>query len=564
MSAKGLQFHFNTVFWDVVKFNTACSDVVKNAQEGKFSVANATHEAEKLSSAFKQIREEIEVTKLFFANGDELKEGAEQHFFKLTDFDARIQKRFIGAMEYLGKIDPTIQKITTDVLGSKETETMTHAIVYYDGPGDLFIRGEGARIRLPAANSTSFSKQFDYGESVALSWDQGLPLTREADHLWKATLVTKNGETPKYKLLIGDCVWSEGNNYETNHARTSLHVPSFDPSSTSLIIPMDVGFGNKLVLCGQGEVQIQKQRFDLNWEQGIDFQNFGPNLWVLPLTAKGDVEFKICLAKENGELVWENSPNRKLLAGQEAVLAPDFGKGVGRLESLETASRNLGMHLLEQQELVQNERKEQTKHSRAQVKTRAVPCLLNNNAKSFPDRAIHRVFDPVKIEEKVIDGTAFQFYFTKNDRAIIIQEAPEGCTAGASAMLIVDNGGVPQAADLLNRQAASYQEIAQDITNAGLVPLSVPVASYGRSLAKLREQILDHGPAYVRIKEHDGAVGHAILVDEIHEDLSKVRIRDPWHAWECVVDGEAFKKAWYCSLDQAEADDYTVQVRNGR
>jgi hypothetical protein len=562
----GITFHIKEISVNQTLFRCACSDIVRQAQQGRMTQLEAQEASIKIETAFKEVLASIDMIKPFLIDGETVKAEAEEHFFKITKIDETVRKSFVKAMTSLQGIDPSLAVKTTELFSGQKEESVSYLHVYYDGPGDLYIRGQGAHIRLPAQKSNSLSHRMDIGETKQLSWDSGIPLKREANHLWKAVLVAdENGTPPHYKFLISDCVWSTGPDYSPGAKKSTIHVPAFDETSASLLVPMDVGFGNKLLLLGKGEVLIEKYPVELSWEKGIDFTNFGPHLWVLSFKAKGEVEFKICIAKESGELIWEiGEKNRKLSTGQELVVTPNFGPGIGRVETMELASSNLGLHLLNQQEFLQEELKEKSKQKKAQIENRPIPCLLKTfNAKTFSDKAIVQVNDCVKIEDKIIDGKEFHFYYTKNNKTIIIQEAPEGCTAGASAMLIIDNGRTPKAADLLNRKAASYDQIAKDIQNAGLEALTVQVATYGRSMEKLKDQIKLHGPAYVRIKENNGGVGHAILVDEISEDLSKVRIRDPWHAWEVIVYGADFKKAWYCSLDQAEADDYTVQVKNG-
>lgn len=36
--------------------------------------------------------------------------------------------------------------------------------------------------------------------------------------------------------------------------------------------------------------------------------------------------------------------------------------------------------------------------------------------------------------------------------------------------------------------------------------------------------------------------GHVIVVDEVSDDLSQIRLRDPYHGWEITVTAEAFKR----------------------
>ena len=552
--ASGIKYSIHQIGCSQTRFFMACNDIATRVEKGKFEKAEAKEAYAKVTNAFYEVLSNIDSVKPFLIDGEVLKEGAEEQFLKLTSIDKQARTSFNKAMASLRGLDATLP-IAID----EKSASSVH--VYYDGPGDLFIRGEGAQVRMPPQNSSSLSRRMDFGETKQLSWQEGVPMRRTANHLWKAALVPdEKGIPPKYKFLVSDCVWSTGENYTPNAAKSIICVPAFE-GSTSLLVPMDVGYGNKLVLVGKGEMMIEKTSMELNWEERIDFDNFGPNLWVLSFKAKENLSYKICLVQESGDIIWEKGPHRTS-KGQELILTPNFGEGIGRAESMEKASANLGLHLLEQQDLIKEQSKEKYQQKKAQVEQRPLPALYKKKADDFSDDTILQVNEFVKIEEQLIDGIPFQLHYTKNNKAIIMQEVLTGCTAGASSMLIVDNGKLPKAADLLNRKAANFKKIALDIQAAGLETLLTPVASLGRSLEKLREQILKHGPAYVRVKKPNTS-GHAILVDEISQDLKKVRIRDPWHGWEIIIKAEAFKEYWYNSLNQAEADDFIVQVRNG-
>lgn len=552
--ASGIKYHIHQIGCNQTRFFMACNDIATRVEKGKFEKTEVKEAYAKVTNAFYEVLSNIDSVKPFLIDGDVLKEGAEEQFLTLTSIDKQARASFNKAMASLRGLDATLPVATDE-------KSASYVHVYYDGPGDMFIRGEGAHVRMPPQNSSSLSQRMDFGETKQLSWQEGVPMRREANHLWKAALVAdEKGIPPKYKFLVSDCVWSTGENYTPNAAKSIICVPAFE-GSTSLLIPMDVGYGNKLVLVGKGEIMVEKTPTELTWEERLDFDNFGPNLWVLSFKAKENFSYKICLVKESGDIIWERGPDRTS-TGQELILTPNFGEGIGRAESMEKASANLGLNLLEPQDLIKEEKKEKSEQKKAQVEQRPLPALYKNKADGFSDDAILQVNEFVRIEEKLIDGVPFQVHYTKNNKAIIMQESLTGCSAGASSMLIVDNGKLPKANDLLHRKSASTKQIAQDIQNAGLEPLLVPVASYGRSLEKLREQILKHGPADVRVRKPN-TTGHALLVDEISADLKKVRIRDPWHGWEIIIKAEAFKEYWYNSLDQAETNDYTVQVKNG-
>lgn len=560
----GFEFRINKISEDVTKFEKVCETISMQSGLGKYNLMSVTEESKKLTSAFQEIVENIDSMKPFLTENGVLKEGSENFFFTLSEFDDRVRKNFSKAMESLQKCQPLLVNKTAEIFSGKNEEIISRVYVYYDGPGHLFIRGEGAEMRMAMEKTASIAKPVEYGRCEKLSWDRGLPLVRESDHLWKATLIADDGQIPNYKFLISDCLWSEGQNYTANGAKSIVHIPAFDQRSSSILVPFDAGFGNRLVLCGTGKIFLRGQPVELSWEKGVELSCIGSSLWALQFGAKEAVEFKLCLLKQTGELIWEEGLNRELKTGQEIVLTPYFGPGVGRKEQLETASQTLGMHLYQQQEIVREQKKEELEQERAQIQIRPLPCLIKADAKSFPDNAIFQVNDPVRIEEVILDGSPFQFYYTHNQKAILIQDAPEGCTAGVSAMLIMDNGGKPKAVDIKNRKASTYEQIIEDIRNAGLEPLSTPVLDLQRSLKLLRQAIQAHGSAYVSsLSNENAATGHAIIVDEISEDLKKVRIRDPWHGWECIVSGDVFKEYWNNATDRWDKR-HIVQVKNGK
>ena len=567
-ASSGINYYIQQINSSVGLFDLACNEVVSNVKNGKIAQPNAIEEYKKVEQAFKQVLGNIEAAKPFLIDGEYLKEGAELYFTKLTSLDGIARRHFSKAVSSLQSLDPSLAIKTAEIFSGQKEDPVSYLHVYYNGPGELFIRGEGAHIRMPSRPSGSLSQRYEIGETKQLSWDEGIPLTREADCLWKAALVANERNVlPKYKFLVSDCTWSKGENY-SSLSQSIVHVPVFIDSGTSLLIPMDVGFGNKLVLVGKGDFTIKNIPLELNWDERIDLDNIGPNLWLISFQAKEGAKYKICLAKDGGKLLWENGEDR-IPNGKEVLAVPNFGEGICRAESMEIACANLGLHLLEQQDSVKEQRKEENAQKKAQVTRRPNPGA--HDGKGFPDKSILRVNEFNRIEAKQIEGVHFEFYYTKNNKVSIMQANVNGCTAGASAMLIVDNGKLPKAADMVNRTGANYAEVAQDIRNAGLEPLIIPVASYGRSLQKLKEQIEQHGPAYIRIKEPHATCGHAIVVDEISSDLKKVRIRDTGHAWEIILDGEVFKAGWYGSMDQKrdtvgntmETWDHTVQVKNG-
>jgi len=148
----------------------------------------------------------------------------------------------------------------------------------------------------------------------------------------------------------------------------------------------------------------------------------------------------------------------------------------------------------------------------------------------FQDDEIIEKLDIIeRMEIKV--GSHIYAHYTKHGKAIIQQQATQGCTAGASAMLIMDNGKIPDLWELKMRNFSKDKEI-EDIKKAGLEPL----ISEADNLSVLRKLILDNGSAIVTLR------CHVVVVDDISEDLSKIRLREPYHGWEITVTSEAFLK----------------------
>jgi hypothetical protein len=560
VEAAGLRL--GQVRMQVEHFERGCVYTQGEQHAGRFTPDIALAEVEKLKSAFTRVLIDLtSIQEQFVAeHGGAVRDGLEPALFAITELEARTVAAFKATMGCLGADAGAAIREAVEL---EEKGNLVTVYVYYDGPGELFIRGQGAELQMPAEESAAADLRGRIIGAKNLSWERGLPLSREADHLWRVNLVARPGETPEYKLLISDCVWSAGGNYKPGKVKQIDHIPAFERTS-SLKVPVDVGFGNKVVICGRGNVTIGGRAVELSWERPLDLICVRSNLWVLPFTPAGDVEYKICVLNKSGELLWEKGLNRHAALGKEEEIRPDFGPGIVKSGGAAGAGpREFAPSLLLAQERMRAQLEEERKHAAARVAVRQIPCMLKAGS-VFKKEDIVKVNEPVRIETVRIDDADVTFQYTVNDKAIFMQEAPEGCSAGTSAMLIVDNGRQPRLLDLRGRVAANYQAIADDITRAGLAARTTPVMDFGRSVERLRAQILAEGPAVVRIQEGVGAVGHFIVVDEISADLSRVRIRDPWHSWECIVTGEAFRNVWHRSLDQCEAIDHIVQVRGGR
>ncbi|MCE5315861.1 MAG: hypothetical protein LLG04_00680 [Parachlamydia sp.] len=160
----------------------------------------------------------------------------------------------------------------------------------------------------------------------------------------------------------------------------------------------------------------------------------------------------------------------------------------------------------------------------------------------FQDQEILQVHQVIR--KQLLDGEreqvpfGFEWHpiyaeFTANQKAIIQQGAMRGCTAAATAMLILDSGKQCDVGSLRGRNIGQTMDMRHDIAKAGLTP----VISHCQSLSDLKEQIQKHGSAIISISGEIG--GHVIVVDAIESD--RARIRDPFHGWEITIKLDALK-----------------------
>lgn len=150
----------------------------------------------------------------------------------------------------------------------------------------------------------------------------------------------------------------------------------------------------------------------------------------------------------------------------------------------------------------------------------------------------HEIVEKLPIVRRQLIGDKVYAEFTKYGKAIIQQQATRGCTAATSAMLIVDNGKQPKISNLKMRNLGDDANQIKDMKEAGLKP----VINTANTLLELRKLILKHGSAIVSVNNKLGA--HVIVADDISANLSRIRLRDPYHGWEITVTKEAFLKEW--------------------
>ena len=157
-------------------------------------------------------------------------------------------------------------------------------------------------------------------------------------------------------------------------------------------------------------------------------------------------------------------------------------------------------------------------------------------ANSYSDKSILKVY-PVTHSMKIIqEPRSVTVYFTENKKPIIQQQSTRGCSAAATAMLILEHEKPIDLVELTRRNLGTPEKKIKDLENAGLTPLSTRCAT----LADLQECLKKQGPAIVSVDS--GAGSHSIILDALSE--SSTRIRDPYHGWEIEITLDAFRNSW--------------------
>lgn len=84
-------------------------------------------------------------------------------------------------------------------------------------------------------------------------------------------------------------------------------------AATKVVAHVDVGWGNKLFIRGEGP--------GLNWNQGIEMKNTGPNQWEWTTNAQsGTIELKFLINDQQ----WNEGQNMQVTRGSTAVAEPTF------------------------------------------------------------------------------------------------------------------------------------------------------------------------------------------------------------------------------------------------
>ncbi|CRX38653.1 hypothetical protein [Estrella lausannensis] len=128
----------------------------------------------------------------------------------------------------------------------------------------------------------------------------------------------------------------------------------------------------------------------------------------------------------------------------------------------------------------------------------------------------------------------------ESGKAILQQQSMKGASAASVAMLFLDHGHRP---DLQKLRRANSGVIKLQQEQAKLFGLKLETTFVGRehAVSSLSLLLRQAGSGVVRLE--DPLLGiHYVVVDEIADNWSWVRLRDPYHALEMTVTGLAFSE----------------------
>jgi hypothetical protein len=471
--------------------------------------------------------------------------------------------------EHLSQVESSYRRITDAMsihrptIAASETSqpskdlTAKHMMFYYEGKGDLYLHGSG--MKMPDES----------GILKAIGWDDFIPLTKIADGLWSCTAYLDPGSKAEYKLRC-NMGWAVGKNSTLGPSTAmTLIAPAFE-HEYNICLPIKVNpenytfciFGEGVVLTPSGD------RHQLRWDRPLEMQSMGSALWKASFIPEGAVSYKFCLVGPDQKVIWEKGPNREMKLGATLSHVPSFdlpaGVEIKILSIPEIKRERLSRDKLDAELLLAQDSKRATIQG-----ARPVAAMRNGNAFERDEiLEIHelkefRLLDGTLIDNQgqvpadgIIKGRA------KDGKWVIFQQGTQGCTAGSSAFLMLDHGVIPRRDVLSGRTGAPMEIVEQDLNAQGLnaiVTLERTVPS--ADLSALRDLILRNGSAAMRIKfgNHNG-IGHAIVVDDISEDLTRVRLRDPWHGWDITVRGGIFLRNWKYSRDPLVLANINVPI----
>ena len=207
---------------------------------------------------------------------------------------------------------PQLSRIQTSREPTIPTTTLT---VLSHLPGRLYVRGSKGFAAIEPKDRSSMIRE-------ALNWDRGIPLKQTSSHTWQLPLSVGS----EYKLLIDDKIWSDGENIIATAESEAKPIYPLFKSSSSMLVNYQVGFGNRLVICGEGTISLEGVTKKLSWnpEEGLALACLEPSTWAAQFTVATAGLFKIVMLQEDGTAKWEKGGNRPLKDLAESFITPEF------------------------------------------------------------------------------------------------------------------------------------------------------------------------------------------------------------------------------------------------
>jgi hypothetical protein len=198
----------------------------------------------------------------------------------------------------------------------RELSTQTvKLIALSNSPGRLYVRGSKGFVDVEMKDNSSMTRE-------ALNWDRGIPLKQISSHTWQIQLSLGS----EFKLLIDDKTWSDGENMIASAETATKPVFPLFTSSSSILVDYKVGFGDRLIICGEGTVTFEGATRKLSWnpEEGLPLACLEPSKWAAQFAVAQSGHFKIVMLQANGTAKWEKGENRPLKDLVESFITPQF------------------------------------------------------------------------------------------------------------------------------------------------------------------------------------------------------------------------------------------------
>jgi len=163
------------------------------------------------------------------------------------------------------------------------------------------------------------------------NWNQSLPLRNVGPDTWVFDL-PENCSDFDYKVLVQregqqNVIWEEGPNHRMSSAAQKKEViaPSFPHIGVTakiqkqIVVKYDVGFGNTVVLRGNGRGMD-------TWNKSLPLRNVGPDTWVFDLPEDcSDFDYKVLVQREGQQnAIWEEGPNHRMSDKSQKEIFPTF------------------------------------------------------------------------------------------------------------------------------------------------------------------------------------------------------------------------------------------------